>query len=83
MAALLGGSLTIRTIVSADIFDAKTDVTHQDKEASDDNGENNGSSPVTLAPTCVGKYEVATSTTEMIILFNHSEDIKVGYFEKK
>ena len=36
MSELLGGSPTIITSVSADIFDAKTDVVHQHKEASDD-----------------------------------------------
>ena len=40
MAALLKGSLTIGTSVSADLFDYKTDVAHQYKEASDNGGEN-------------------------------------------
>ena len=80
MAALLGGSSTIRTSASAGLFDDKTDVAHQRKEASDDDGKNYGSSAVTPTPPCVGKSKVATTTPEMSILFNQSKDIKVGNF---
>ena len=80
MSALLGGSSTIRTSDSADIFYDKTDVEHQKKEASDDNGDNDGSSAVMSTPPCVSKSKVATTTPKMSILFNQSEDIKVGHF---
>ena len=80
MDAFLEGSLNIRTSVSADIFDAKTDVAHQHKEASGDDGNNDGSSEVTLTPICISKSRVATTTPKISILFNQLEDIKVGYF---
>ena len=47
MADLLEGASTIRTSVSSDIFDAKTDVAYSQKEFIDENGENGGSSAVT------------------------------------
>ena len=82
MAALLGGSSAIRTSVNADVFDAKTDVSHPQKQASDDDGENNGSSAVRSTPPCTGISKAATTTPKMSILFNQSEDIKFGYFGK-
>ena len=82
MAALLGGSSTIRTITSANIFNDKTDVAHQHKEASDDDGKNYGSNAVTPIPPQVGKSKVATTTPKVSILFNQQEDIKVGHFGK-
>ena len=42
MAALLEVSSTIRTRFSTDIFDAKTDVVHHNKEASGEDGYNGG-----------------------------------------
>ena len=80
MAALLGGSSTIRTSVSADIFDDKTKGAHQHKEASDDNGNNDGSIMATLNPHRARKYKLATTTPKRSILFNQLEDIKVDYF---
>ena len=74
--------MTIRTSVSDDIFDAKTDVAHKHKEASDNNGKNDGIIVVTSTPPCASKSRVATTTPKMIILFNQSEYIKVGYFGK-
>ena len=53
---------------------------HQHKEASDEDGKNYGSSAVTPIPPHVGKYKVVTTTPKMCILFNQSEDIKVGRF---
>ena len=53
---------------------------HQHKEASDENGENDGSSAVTSTPHRANKSIVATTTPKMSILFNQLEDIKVGYF---
>ena len=50
MDALLGGSQAARTIISSDIFDAKTNVVHQHKEASDKSDENNGSNTVKSTP---------------------------------
>ena len=47
MAALPEGLSTIIYSVSADIFNAKTDVAHQHKESSDDDDENDGISAVT------------------------------------
>ena len=82
MAALLGGSSTIRTSATADIFDDKTNVAHQHKEDSDNDGRNYGSSVVTPTPPRVGKSTGATTTPKMSILFNQSEDIKVGHFVK-
>ena len=82
MASLIGDSLNIRTIVRAYPFDAKTDVAHHHKEASDKNGYNDESSAVTLTPIWASKYKVATTTPKMNIMFNQSEDIKVGYFVK-
>ena len=80
MAALLKGSSTIRTSVSADIVYDKIDVVYQHKEASDDDGDNDGSSAVASTPPYASKYIVATTTPKFSILFNQSEDIKVGYF---
>ena len=80
MVALLGGSSTIRTSVSADIFNAKNDAAHRHEEASEKNGGNDGLSAVTSNPIRVGIYKVATTTPKMIILFNQLADIKVGYF---
>ena len=82
MDAFLEGSLNIRTSVSADIFDAKTDVAHQHKEASANDVKNDGSSAVTSTPPCARKYRVYTTTPKMSILFNQSAYIKVGYFGK-
>ena len=82
MADLLGGSSTIRTSISADTLDAKTDVTHQQDQENDDDSKNNGSIRVTLTTPRVGRSKVATTTPKMRILFNQSEDIKVGYFRK-
>ena len=70
MAALLGGSSTIRTSASADIFDDKTNVAHNHKEASDKDGDNDGSIEVMPNPPCVSKYIVANNTPKMSILFN-------------
>ena len=53
---------------------------HQHKETSDKDGENYGSSAVTLTPPRASKSRVGTTTPKMSILFNQSEDIKVGYF---
>ena len=47
MDSLLKGSSTIRTSVSADIFDAKNDVADHHKEYSDNDGKNDGSTVVT------------------------------------
>ena len=69
MAALLEGSSTIITSISADIFDAKTDVAHQNKESSDENGDNDGSSAVTSTPPRARKSRVDTTTLKMSILF--------------
>ena len=80
MASLLGGSSTIRTSASADLFDDKTDVAHQHKDASDNDGKNCGSSAVTSTPPRMGKSKLATTTPKTSILFNQSEDIKVGHF---
>ena len=82
MAALLGGSSTIITSASANLFNDKTDVAHQHKEASDDDGKNCESSAVTPIPLHVGKSKVDTTTPKISILFNQSEDIKVGHFGK-
>ena len=80
MAALLEVSSTIRTRFSTDIFDAKTDVVHHNKEASGEDGNNGGSSAVTSTPPRAIKSRIATTTPKMSILFNQSDDIKVGYF---
>ena len=80
MTALLEGSWTIRTNVSADIFYDKTYVAHRNKEFSDDDGENDGSSTVTSTPPHARKSRVATTTPKMSILLNQSEDIEAGYF---
>ena len=80
MAALLWGSSTIITSVGADIFDDKTDVAHQHKEASDNDGKNDWGSAVTPTPPCTGKNKVANTIPKRSILFNQSADIKVGYF---
>ena len=80
MADLLGGSSTIRTSGSADIFNAKTDVAHRNKEASEDNGKNNGISAFTSTSSYKSKYKVDNTTPKISILFNQSADIKVGYF---
>ena len=53
---------------------------HQNKEASDDDGDNYGSSEATLTPIRISKSRVATTTPKISILFNQLEDIKVGYF---
>ena len=82
MAALIRGSSTITTSVSADVFDAKTDVAHHHKEASDDNDNKSGSGKVTSTSPCEGKSKVATTTPKMSILFNDLADIKVGYVGK-
>ena len=82
MAALLGGSSTIRTNASADIFDDKTNVAHNHKEASDKDGDNDGSMQVMPNPPCVSKYKVAKNTPKMSTSFNQSEDIKVCFFGK-
>ena len=82
MADLLRGSSTIRTSASANLFNDKTDVVHQHKEASDDDGKNYGSSVVTPIPPHVEKSKIDTTTPKMSILFNQSEDIKVGHFGK-
>ena len=55
---------------------------HHQKEASDYDGENDGSSAVTLTSLCASKYKVATTTLKISILFNQSADIKVGFFGK-
>ena len=55
---------------------------HQHKEASDDDGKNYGSSVVAPIPTHVRKSKVATNTPKISILFNQSEDIKVGHYGK-
>ena len=80
MADLLGGSSTIRTSVSDDIFNAKTYVAHHHKQASNNYGTKDGSSTGTSTPPCAVKYKVATNTPETSILFNQLEDIKVGCF---
>ena len=80
MSALLEVSSTIRTSGSADIFDAKTNVAHNHKESSDDNGNNYGSSADTSNPPCASKSQVATTTPKISIIFNQSADIKVGSF---
>ena len=80
MAALVRGSSTIRTSVSADIFDAKTDAARHHERASDENGKNYVSRKITLTPSCAGIYKVATITLRMSILFDQLVDIKVGYF---
>ena len=80
MDALIEGSSTIRTSVSADLFGANTDVAHHHKDSCDVNGENYGSSLVTLTPPCMFKSKVATTKPKMSILSNQSADIKVGYF---
>ena len=77
---LLGGSSTIRTIDSVDIFDAMNDAANKHKYASDNNGKNYGSIAVTSTPPCAVISKVATNTPKMIIIFNQSADIKVGYF---
>ena len=77
---LLKGLLNIITSVSANIFDAKTNVVHHHKESSDDNDENGGSSVVILNPYLASKSRVAITSPKMSILFNLSENIKVGYF---
>ena len=77
---LLGGSQTIRTSVSADIFKDETNAGHHPKEGSDNDSNNNGISATTSTPPRVGKSKVATTTPKMVILFNQSEDIKVVYF---
>ena len=82
MDSLLKGSSTIRTSVSADIFDAKNDVAHHHKEYSYNDGKNDGSTVVTSTPPHASKSKVATNTPKMSILFNQSEDIKVDYFGK-
>ena len=82
MSELLGGSPTIITSVSADIFDAKTDVAHHNEKDSDNDGKNYGSSMVTLKPPHAGKSKVATNTPKTSALFTQSEYIKVGYFGK-
>ena len=82
MSDLLGGSSTIRTSASANLLIDKTNVAHQHKEASDDDGKNYGSSAVTQIPPHVGKSKVATTTPKISILFNQWEDIKVGHFGK-
>ena len=80
MAALLGGSLTIRTSISADIFNANINMSHHHKKASDNNSKNDGSSAVKPTPPCAVKSKVATTTPKMSIFFNQSGDIKIGYF---
>ena len=55
---------------SANIFNDKTDVAHQHKEASDEDGKNYGSSAVMPIPPHVGKSKVATTTPKISILFN-------------
>ena len=82
MADLLGGSLTIRNITRADLFDSKTNAAHHHEEVSGEDGENNGSRMVTSTQPHAGKSKVATTTQKMSILFNQSEYIKVGYFGK-
>ena len=79
---LLEGSSTIRSSVSADLFNANTDMEHQHKEASEDDSENDESSAVTSTPTCASKSRVDTNAPKMSILFNQLIDIKVGYFEE-
>ena len=80
MADLLKGSSTIRTSVSYDLFNAKTDVVNHQKEASDDDGNNDGSKVVTPTPPFANKSRVATTPPKMSILFNQLADINVGYF---
>ena len=80
MAALLGGSSVIRTSVSDDLFDAKTNVAHHHEKASDNDGQNNGISAVTSTPPHAYRSKVAITTHKMIILFNQFLYIKVGYF---
>ena len=70
MAALLGVSSTIRTSASADIFDDKTNVAHNHKEASDEYGDNDEIRAVMPNPHYVNKYKVANNTPKMSILFN-------------
>ena len=82
MGALLEGSLTIRTSVSDDLLNAKTDVARHYKESSENDGENDGSSVVPSTPTHASNSRVATTTPKISILFNQSGDIKVGYFGK-
>ena len=82
MAALLEGLSTIRTSVSADIFDANTNVDHKHKETSDNNGNIYVSSTVTLTPPHAINSKVDTTTPKMSILFNQLTDIKDGYFGK-
>ena len=53
---------------------------HQHEEASEDNGESDGSILVTSTPPCAVISKVATTTPKMGMLFNQSENIKVGYF---
>ena len=45
-------------------------------------GKNDGIGAVTLTPPHASKYRVAITTPKMSILFNQSEDTKVGYFGK-
>ena len=82
MAAITRGSSAIRTSVSSDIFDDKTDGVNKHKEASYDYVENNESSAVTLNPPHAGISKVDTITPKMSILFNQSAYIKFGYHGK-
>ena len=82
MADLLKSSSLIRTIISADIFNAKTDVAHQHKEDNNNNVKNNGSSTVIFTPPRAINSRVSTTIPKMSILFNELTDIKVGYLGK-
>ena len=82
IAALLKILLAVRISVSADIFDAKTNVAHQYKEASDKDGNNDVSSVVTPTPPCAIKSRLATTTPKMSTFLNQSADTKVRSFGK-
>ena len=81
MSALLKVSLDIRTIVSADLFDTKTNVAHQHQEASDKNDEDDGSSAVTSTPPHASKYNVATTTPKMSIFLISRKISKLAILE--
>ena len=81
MATLLVVTSTIRTSASADIFDDKTNVAHNNKEANDKDGDNDEISAVMPNPPCVNKYEVANNTPKMSILLISQKISKLAILE--
>ena len=62
MATLIGGSSTIRTSVSAGIYDSKTGAAYNHEESRDKDGNTDVSSTVTSTPPHVGISKVAITT---------------------